>query len=422
MVPMTGVRAPVLLVCLALTGAPVSRGAEGRIEFLSPKDGDRAVGAVPIEVRVTPPEGSTVKKVTVSVNGRPLVTLTTPPWRTVWEAGEGLESRRIEASAALSDGTVMRAEIRTAALRVDFFERVSLVSLYAVVRNKQGQYVTDLRKDDFRLTENGQPQVIDRFSTDWKPLRVGIVLDASLSMKGGKLESAIESALDFLQVLTRGDEGLVVTFNDSVRVSQELTSDKEALAAAIRGAEAVGGTALYDAVYRTSSLLEAFDGRRVMVLLSDGRDEAANGLEPGSLHTLEEALDLALRNEVMIFSIGLGRALDQEGDLLGRESLASILTRLSESTGGRVVFSSRAGRLRKAFEEVAADLRHQYSLAYEPTNARRDGTWREIRLRTLRTDLKVSTRRGYFAATGDPPVKPRPTKRAAAREQSTRGS
>ena len=103
-----------------------------------------------------------------------------------------------------------------------------------------------------------------------------------------------------------------MTFNDRVNVVQNLTADSRLLAQAIESTKARGGTALYDAVWKTSRLLEGFDGRRVIVLLSDGQDEASSGLEPGSLHTMEEALEQALRSEVMIFPIGLGKDLDQE--------------------------------------------------------------------------------------------------------------
>ena len=136
----------------------------------------------------------------------------------------------------------------------------------------------------------------------------------------------------------------------------------------------------------------------MLILLSDGRDEAANGLEPGSLHTLSEALDKALRNEVMIFAIGFGRDLDQQFDFYERTTLAEILSRLAESTGGRVLFPKRTGALRSAFEEVAVHLRHQYSIAYSPDNESKDGAWREIRLRTRQPELEVVTRKGYYAA------------------------
>jgi len=200
----------------------------------------------------------------------------------------------------------------------------------------------------------------------------------------------------------------VVAFNDEVRILQEISAERSSMAQAIESVESRGGTALYDAVWRTARKLEEFDGRRVMVLLSDGRDEAANGFEPGSLHTLEEALTQALRSEVMLFAIGLGRNLDEDLDFTRRFTLEAILTRLAAETGGRALFTPGAGRLRKAFGDVAEDLRNQYSIAYRSTNEKRDGNWRRVRVEASSgRDFEVTCRQGYFASSDDdPPAAP----------------
>jgi VWFA-related protein len=201
---------------------------------------------------------------------------------------------------------------------------------------------------------------------------------------------------------------MVVTFNDRVRVTQDFTPDRDLLGAAIMATSANGGTALYDAVWRTSRMLRDFDARRVIVLLSDGKDEATSGFEPGSLHTLDEALDQALRSEVMVFSIGLGKALDDcvqdwtqfgssEGDCR-QGTLEQALAKLSDATGGRLLLSQSSRRLRNAFEDIASDLRNQYSLAYSSSDTNKDGKWRTIELAVKdRPELRVIARDGYFA-------------------------
>jgi Ca-activated chloride channel homolog len=381
------------------------------VRIVSPPNLGRVVGKVTVEVAVEPPAGASVTRVALSVDGKSLATVASPPYLAVWDAGDGAAAHRFEAVAFFSDGTEARGTARTSPFRVDFVENVDLVNVYTVVRDSHRTYVQGLEQEDFRIFENGRSQEIDRFSTEWKPLRAAIVLDASLSMKGSRLEAAQDAALEFLKLLEPDDEELLVTFNDKVTVAQPLTTDRAAVGEAIKKATAIGGTALYDAVYRTSDLLEKFEGRRVLVLLSDGRDEAANGLEPGSLHTLAEALDRALRNEVMIFTIGVGRALDEQMDFEGTHSLEAILRTLAEDTGGRAIFSSRAGQIRRAFDEVAQDLRHQYSLAYVPDDARHDGTWREIRVTIAKPGLRASTRRGYYApsdGSGARPAKKKP--------------
>jgi len=231
--------------------------------------------------------------------------------------------------------------------------------------------------------------------------------------RGDRLDSAKKAALGFLDLLLPQDDALVVTFADNVKVVQDVTRDRALLEAAIEQAQAKGGTALYDAIWRTSRRLEAFDGRRVMILLSDGKDEAANGFEPGSLHTLEEAELQAVRSEVMVFAIGLGRNLDREyarewtrtpgGSRTGGKavSLQEILESLAVTSGGRMLVSPGAARLKRAFNAVADDLRHQYSLAYDPTNERNDGTYRRIRVEIPGHDVEIVVRQGYYAATGD---------------------
>jgi VWFA-related protein len=144
------------------------------------------------------------------------------------------------------------------------------------------------------------------------------------------------------------------------------------------------------------------------VLLSDGRDEAADGFGPGSLHTLEEAATQAIRSEVMIFVVGLGRHLDRE---LAREwtrlqgpaagsaapTLQQVLERIGTRTGGRLLLSPGPGQLRRAFNDVADDLRNQYSIAYEPPERNRDGRFRRVEVRVPgRSDVEVLCREGYY--------------------------
>jgi Ca-activated chloride channel family protein len=297
------------------------------------------------------------------------------------------------------------------------------VMIRAIARDAKGAYVTDLTAADFKVFENDRPQTIDRFSAVRRALRIAIVLDTSLSMQGDNLHAAITAAVEFLEILQPGDEGLVIEFSDDVRVLQDLTSSRSAMEAAIRKGEAGGGTSLYDAIFKASERLAEFDGRRVLVVLSDGRDEAANGLEPGSLHTLEEARERALRNDVMVFAIGLGRSLARDAralrenptarasemDFYRRKPLVAILDSLAQTTGGTAVFSAGASRLRRSFEQVAEDLRHQYSLAYRSDDKRHDGAWRGIKVVVSRPGIAVTNRKGYYAPS-DVPAAPRSTK------------
>lgn len=392
--PAARLLAPLLLVA----GRAAWAESSPSIDFIAPRNLATVLGTSVVELSVRVPEGTRVDHVIVSVDGKKIATLQSPPWTAPWNPGDGTEPHHLEAVVVLDDGRQARTSVRTSPLRIDVVEQVSLVNLYAIVRNRQGDYVSDLTIDRFHVTENGRPETIERFGADWKPLRIAIVLDTSLSMQDNdKLESARQAALGLLESLRPEDQGMVVAFSDAVKIVQPLTSDHAALAAAIQNTHAKGGTALYDALWATAEALEKADGRRVIVLLSDGKDEAASGLEPGSLHTEEEALDRSLRSEAMIFAIGVGRYLATEWDFARRRTLEAILREMAETTGGRAIFSSRAQKLQRAFDDVAEDLRHQYSLAYTSDDLTRDGKWRATRITIDRPDLVVVTRKGYFA-------------------------
>ncbi len=379
------------------------------VRFVKPLHLATALGPTRIELEVTTPPGEPIQRIELKADGKPLITLTQPPWHAEWQAGDGSTGHTLEAIVVTAGGRKVRSVILTSPLRVNQVESVDLVNLYAVVKDRSGEYVKDLDRRDFKVLENGRTQRIDRFSTGRKPLKAAIVLDTSNSMNGGsRLPKAKKAALKFLEVLDpHQDQGLVVTFNDEVTIAQDITTDVDLLADAVRNTTAVGGTALYDAIWKAARKLEGFDGRRVLVLLSDGRDVDISGLQPGSLHTMEEALDQALRSEIMIFTIGLGRKLDTEcADDWNRtfstegcngKTAGQVLQQLADSTGGRAVKSASAGRLRVAFDEVEKDLRHQYSIAYVSDDPVRDGRWREIKAFTPGRDLEVITRKGYFA-------------------------
>ncbi len=404
----------VILGVLLVFVVPASEAQDDdrSVRFVRPRHLQTILGPTTFEAEVSLPRGVTVQQLLFTVDGVAVAALDSPPWKAEWDAGDSGSGYRLEVIARLSDGTEVSQVIATTELRINQRADVDLVNLYPVVRDGSGRYVTDLTKDSWVVTERGKPQTVTRFTTEPRPLRVGVVLDTSLSMaKGERLESAQQAALGFLDSLEQGDEGMVVTFNDKVRVSQDFTADRKLLADAILATTAHGGTALYDAVWRAARMLEGLDARRVLIVLSDGRDEATSGFEPGSLHTLEEALDQALRSEVMVFAIGLGKNLDREctqnwsmvpGGNDGRGcphgSLKDVLERLSDSTGGRLLLSQSARRLRNAFDNIAGDLRNQYSIAYTSTDSNRDGTWRNIEISIKgRPDVRVISRDGYFA-------------------------
>jgi Ca-activated chloride channel family protein len=404
---------PVLLAAAAASWlAPTGAAGDGAgtIRFVTPRRFATSVGPSTATLDVSAPAGATIVSVAFSADGVAVGTAHAPPWTFSWEAGDGTSEHKLDAIAKFSDGTEARASV-TSGRRIAIDHDVATpVKVYAVARGAKGAYVDDLAPAELRVFENGRPQVVEIVSTERQPLRIAIVLDASSSMEGEKLNAEVASAVAFLDVLQPDDEALVVSYADQVSVLQEPTSDRRKLEAAIRSVAAKGGSALYDAIYGASQRLAALKGRRVLVLLADGRDEAAVGRKRGSVHTLEEAQDRALRSDLTVFVIGLGTYLAHDAkalaenpaaralevDLDSRRPLAPMLASLAATAGGSALFTPRSEQLRQSFESVAEDLRHQCQLVYDSDDTKKDGAWREIKVVADRPDVVLTYRKGYF--------------------------
>ncbi len=269
--------------------------------------------------------------------------------------------------------------------------RVDLVNVLFNVMDKKNRLVIDLTKDDLQVMEDNKPQAIRYFSRESDlPLRIAILIDTSNSVRE-RMRFEQEAAIDFLNATIRPkqDLGFVVGFDVESQVVQDYTDDVDKLAESIRKLQAGGGTALFDAIYNACKEKMLFFPppepylRRVMVVVSDGMDNQ-------SQHTRDEALAMAQRAEVTIFTISTNRGgISIRGD--------KILKYLAEETGGRVFFPFDARQLAGNFEEIARELRSQYSLAYVSTNPARDGTFRTINILARDKGFRIRAKTGYFA-------------------------
>jgi len=277
--------------------------------------------------------------------------------------------------------------------------RVELVNVLATVTDRKNHLVLNLNKDDLQVLENNQPQQIRFFSRETDlPLRVGLLIDCSNSIRE-RLRFEQEAAVEFLgEALRPGkDQAFVVGFDVEPQLLQDYTDDTDKLSSAIRGIQAGGGTGLYDAIYfACKQKMLIFPPpepylRRVMIIISDGQDNESE-------HTREEALSMAQRAEVTIFAISTSQGGSSAGT--GPNSRGDkVLTRLAQETGGRAFFPFEASDLSANFQEIARELRSQYSLGYVSTNPSHDGTFRAIRIESRDKNLRVRTKAGYFAPT-----------------------
>jgi VWFA-related protein len=377
------------------------------VRIVSPLASETMLGSTEIVLEAAAPEGARLLKVEIYVDDRLVGTLLEPPWRFTWDAGDTLRARTLRARAYASDGSTATDRILTRALTGVQRAAVTLVEVHCTVRTAQGAYVNDLRPEDFTVLESGRPQEVAVFSSERKPVHLALLFDASASMQqDGRLEIAQEAAAGFVDAMEPGDTAVLLAFSDAPRVVTPATSDKAALLAGLASIEAKGGTALYDALVASVELLSPHEGRKAIILLSDGRDESVDGLGPGSFRTFEETLDAVLAGQTAVYAIGTGERLAEDMDVLQRRTLGDILGMLSERSGGRAWFVKKASKLKAAYHAVADELRHQYTLAYYPPAEAPRGAaatpghgpgWRPIEVRVKRPRVRITARSGYYA-------------------------
>ena len=273
---------------------------------------------------------------------------------------------------------------------------VDLVDVHFTVSDKRGKLFTGLKTEDFRVYEDGRPQPITNFSAETDlPLTIGLLVDTSGSIRD-KLRFEQEAAIEFFYstIRRRKDQGMLIAFDSGVDLLQDFTDNPETLAEAVRKIRAGGGTSLYDAIsLAVTEKVAGQPGRKVLIVISDGDDNA-------SRVSLTETMEVAQKNNVSIYAIStnatanFGTREQQRGD--------KTLKTFADETGGRAFFPFKLEDLAVSFADISEELRSQYTLAYNPTNTARDGTYREIRVEALNRDFKVQARKGYYSPRDTP--------------------
>lgn len=282
--------------------------------------------------------------------------------------------------------------------------QVNLVNIFATVRDKNKKIVSDLKQEDFSLTEDNQSQKIAFFSKESTlPITLAMLLDTSGSEQYmiGSIQEAGSRFLD--RVLRKGDEALVMSFDTDADLLSDFTDDRALLDRAVHrarvnvpgggmiagnpgpiGNQNTPGTVLYDAIYLAcSEKLNTEAGRKAIIIVTDAQDE-------GSRVRIEEAIESAQRTDTVIHILLVADRHFGGGNM-------GAARKLSDETGGRVIVVSSEKKLAEAFDEISEELRSQYTLGYYPTNNERDGKFRKIKVETANHDLRVLARKGYYA-------------------------
>ena len=268
---------------------------------------------------------------------------------------------------------------------------VDLVNVPFSVADRRGRFVPGLRAEHFVVEEDGKRQRIQYFAHENElPLTIGILIDTSPSVRP-VFDEEKATAVSFLEsILRREDLALVIGFDRSVTLAQDYTENTRLLKTAIDELEIGGGTSLFDAVYLASKEKLAEEaGRKAIILISDGEDTT-------SKVKFNEALIAAHRGDAVIYSISnSGRGLFYRGR--GRGGDTGTLKKFSEETGGSMFFVDGKNSFKRIFDQIAQELRTQYSLGYVSSNFSRDGKYREIRIIARDSSYTVKARKGYYA-------------------------
>ena len=242
----------------------------------------------------------------------------------------------------------------------------------------------DVTAADLDVFEDGVAQKIDTFQEAVDPVSMVLTLDSSGSMRRA-VETVKATATEFVLAVRPEDNLALITFADAPKFEHVLSTNRNWSIDAITKYTALGGTALYDALYNSLQHLRDVKGRRAVVLLSDGRDEDNPGKGPGSQHVLSDVLALQQKVGATVYAIGLGTNLDYE-----------TLEKLADQSGGQTYYAEDASALSDQFRKIVDDLRRRYVLSYSSTNRTADGNWRAVEIRPRASGLVVTGPTGYF--------------------------
>ncbi|MEM7048777.1 MAG: VWA domain-containing protein [Acidobacteriota bacterium] len=352
------------------------------IRLIEPQRGKTYESSLRALAEVEIPEGDRLDRVELFLNDTPVATLFQPPFAHPILLPPKSEVAYVRAVAYLSDGNSAEDLIFVnAPEHLDEIE-VRYVELFTTVLDRRGRPVGGLTKDNFKVFEEGDEQPVRRFERVVDlPIYAGILLDNSSSMVE-ELDEATKAALKFFEtVLTPKDRAAVMTFNHVSELVVRFTNNPEVLAGGVAGIVAEGGTALYDSLIYALYYFSGIQGKRAIILLSDGDDQASE-------YRFDDALDYARRSGVSIYTIGLGLP-------SGNVQIRSKLQRLADETGGRSFFVERASGLGKVYAAIEEELRTQYLLTYQAPEGD-DKRFRRISVEVDQPGAEAKTLRGYY--------------------------
>ena len=268
-----------------------------------------------------------------------------------------------------------------------------LITFTVTVTDTYGRFVSGLNKSAFSVFDEKKPQEITYFSDDDSPVSVGVIFDVSGSMSGDKVKRARDALSKFIQTSHNSDEYFLIAFNSRAQLLLDKTRDGNSVLDKLTFVNTRNNTALYDACYLgVEKVQRGAHPKRALLLISDGQDN-------NSRYTFNELRRLLKESDVVLYGIGILSGSDA-GSALGMEG-QGILDELASVSGGKAFFPRSAAEMDDIFEQIALELRHQYSIGYKPSNFTNDGKWRKVKVKVTPPRglprLFVRSKEGYYA-------------------------
>src|SRR5436309_15415777 len=271
---------------------------------------------------------------------------------------------------------------------------VDLALVNVIVTDPYNRLVTGLEPDNFRVFEDNVEQEIQTFSSEDVPISIGVVFDVSGSM-GNKIGKAREAAVQFFKTANTADEFFLVSFNERAELTSEFTNSVEDLQSRMALTATKGRTALLDAIYLgLSQMRGARNAKRALLIISDGGDNHSRYNENDIKRLVKEA-------DTQLYAIGIFDPLGYRSRTPEELNGPSLLSEVTEMTGGRVFAVERLEELPDIASKICMELRNQYVLGYRPSNKAHDARWRKLKIK-LRAPkglppLSVYSKTGYYA-------------------------
>jgi Ca-activated chloride channel homolog len=363
------------------------------VQILSPAPGEPIFGEVEVRLAVQA-GGSPVQRVEVYLDGVRVGVLTRPPWNLAVDVGDANVEHHLEAVAVDRSGASTQTSLLSGTIAVHDQIEVALRPLFVRVE-RDGAPVPDLQRGSFTVFDDGVRQEIVTFERGDVPFTAVLLLDASASMVGGRLGSAVSGVEAFARALQPMDEAKLLLFADRVLLESPFANAASFLTLGLADAQAGGGTALNDALFLALARLEGRPGRKVVLILSDGEDV-------DSVLSMAAVQTYARRSGVILYWLRLGMVDDSRQSYTPWRGVAAherekrLFRETVNDSGGRMLPVPVLDGVRDALAAVLQELREQYVIGYYPSATRGSDTWHEVRVEVAAPGTSVRSHRGYL--------------------------